>query len=544
MFGANETNVEGNPVNLDDDNDDADADGGKMSSSYEMVKMKKPKKGFIENEVVFTDNEMEIETTLKNNIGENLEKVQEEDLNISKILDSSDKDEVCDTPTDKKINDIRSKYQGIFVHDGNNSECGVNSEHDVHGVGENEQCDSLSSPPPTYIADMKIDNRVLAAEKKHYLNPGWKRGCLFPIDNRGLGEHCNVIEQMSTDSDKDRQLLQVLDEVITRNNAAYEIDDGNNDELEGQDDFEGEIEDKDDHDHEDKNKNENENVDKSHSLDLESQQDSHTETNGYGDSNEETHGQQVPIHDVTSQKQIETDSVNVDRDVCTQRHDRVNDKEADSVVTEESDVTSTVVDQCGKGDTDNLIVIEPTQANKDSINSHSGSTDSTNREQHFVYDINTGMAYDICDLNLSSFCQLFLIDSVTTPTGIQYTVTAVQLTTGTAIGPPDTPTTATPSLMNITDQVTPAAPVMDNLPSLHIENCSTVPVDVTPEKHAGEVHVLKVVIEDIDLDVHMKKEPCSDNDDITEHDGQLEQKDQNNNEKCDTEEQKQESDVS
>ena len=98
--------------------------------------------------------------------------------------------------------------------------------------------------------------------------------------------------------------------------------------------------------------------------------------------------------------------------------------------------------------------------------------------------------------------------------------------------------------MNITDQVTPAAPAMDNLPSLHIENSSTVPVDVTPEKHAGEVHVLKVVIEDIDLDVDMKKEPCSDNDDITEHDGQLEQKDQNNNDKCDREEQKQESDVS
>ena len=95
-------------------------------------------------------------------------------------------------------------------------------------------------------------------------------------------------------------------------------------------------------------------MDKSHSPDLESQQDSHTETDGYGNSNEETCRQQVPEQDVTSEKLIETNSVNVECDVCTQKHDGVNGKESDSVV------TSTVVDQHdGQGNTDNLIVIEP-----------------------------------------------------------------------------------------------------------------------------------------------------------------------------------------
>ena len=72
-FGAKEKNVRPDPVHLDDDWDDAG--GGETSSSCEIVKIKKPKKGFIENEVVFTDDEMDIDSTLKNNIGENLEKV-------------------------------------------------------------------------------------------------------------------------------------------------------------------------------------------------------------------------------------------------------------------------------------------------------------------------------------------------------------------------------------------------------------------------------------------------------------------------------------
>ena len=103
--------------------------------------------------------------------------------------------------------------------------------------------------------------------------------------------------------------------------------------------------------------------------------------------------------------------------------------ESDSVV------TSTVVDQCdGQGNTDNLIVIEPSQAKQeakqDSINSDSINTDSTN--QHYVYDVKTGMAYDIRDLDLSSFNQLFLVDTVQTPSGVQHRVTQV------AIATPDT----------------------------------------------------------------------------------------------------------
>ena len=483
-----------------------------MSSSCKMVKIKKKKKGFIENEVVFTDDEMEIDSTLKNNIGENLEKVQEDDLNISKLIDSSDKDEVFDT--DKKIQEMRSTIKGIFmqpdVHDGRD----VSSKHDVHSSG-----DSLSCPPPTYIGGMKIDNRVLDLEKKHCCLPGWRGRSIFPIDNRSSGEHCDVIQKMTTGSTKDRQLLEVLEEVITRNKEEYEIDNGNNEDLEGE--LEHADDDDDDDDIENENTNENK-VDKSHSLDLESQQDSHTETDGYGDSNEETCRQQV-----TSPKITETDSIQVEHDVCTKNHDGENDKESDSVV------TSTVVDQCdGQGNTDNLIVIEPSEAKQevkqDSINSDSINTDSTNK--HYVYDMKTGMAYDIRDLDLSSFNQLFSVDAIQTPSGVQHRVTQIAIATPDTT-PPDITTTEKPLLTNIPVVLTPerpAAPTTDHIPTTEKPLLTNIQVVVTPEKpaapttdnipspQAGEVHVLKMIVEDVDFDdVKVKKEPCSDDDNIS-----------------------------
>ena len=514
-----------------------------------MVKIKKPKKGFIENEVIFTDDEMEIDSTLKKIISE---KIQEDDLNISKLMDSSDKDEVFDT--DKKIQEMRSTYKGIFMQPDVRDGRDVNSKHDVHSSG-----DSLSSAPPTYIGGMKIDNRVLDLEKKHCRLPGWRGRSIFPIDNRGSGEHRDVIQKMTTGTTKDRQLLEVLEDVITRNKEEYEIDDGNNEDLEGEHEHAAAAaaaaDDVDDTENENTNENK---VDKSHSLDLESQQDSHTETDGYGDSNEETCRQQV-----TSPKITETDSIQVERDVCIKNRDGENDKESDSVV------TSTVVDQReGQGNTDNLIVIEPSEAKQevkqDSINSDSVNTNSTNK--YYVYDVKTGMAYDIRDLDLSSFNQLFLVDAVQTPNGVQHRVTQVAIATPDTT-PPDTTTTEKPSLTNIPVVLTPekpAAPTTDNVPTTEKPSLTNIQVVVTPEKpaapttdnipspQAGEVHVLKMIVEDVDFaDVKVKKEPCSDDDNIStesdtktnekkrdeqpnirEHDGQL---NQNDNEKRDRE---------
>ena len=138
------------------------------------------------------------------------------------------------------------------------------------------------------------------------------------------------------------------------------------------------------------------------------------------------------------------------------------------------------------------------------------------------------MAYNINDMDLSSFNELFLIDPYPTPTGVQHRVTKVQLATGTAIvtpntHPQDTTTTTTEkhSLTNAMDNSCevekPAAPTTDNVPSPHTE-----------------VHVLKIIVEDVENGVKMKKELCSKDDNKIEHDRLLEKTD---NEERDGEEQ-------
>ena len=145
-FGIKESNVQGKS---EDDEDDVDEET-ESSASHEEVILKKPKKGFIDNEVIFTDDDTEIDNTLKNNIGEDLGKMNVEDLSISKILDSSDKDEIFEIATEKKsLDDITSQYPGIFVRpkcdvqDSKSDVQDVNSDskRDVQDVNSDSKCD-------------------------------------------------------------------------------------------------------------------------------------------------------------------------------------------------------------------------------------------------------------------------------------------------------------------------------------------------------------------------------------------------------------------
>ena len=113
----------------------------------------------------------------------------------------------------------------------------------------------------------------------------------------------------------------------------------------------------------------------------------------------------------------------------------------------------------------------------------------------------------------------------------------------------------------------PAVPTTDNVPTTEKLSLTNIQVVVTPEKpdaptpdnvvdespQAGEVHVLKMIVEDVDFDaVKVKKEPCSDDDNISsESDAKTNDKkrdeqpnirdrdrqlNQNDNAKCDGEE--------
>ena len=88
------------------------------------------------------------------------------------------------------------------------------------------------------------------------------------------------------------------------------------------------------------------------------------------------------------------------------------------------------------------------------------------------------MAYDIRELDLSSFNQLFLIDPIPTPTGVQHRVTQVQLATGTAIATPDTlPPDTTTTTTTTTTEKPSLTNIMVNLPSPHVDNSCEVTSD-------------------------------------------------------------------
>ena len=57
------------------------------------------------------------------------------------------------------------------------------------------------------------------------------------------------------------------------------------------------------------------------------------------------------------------------------------------------------------------IIIKPSQGNEECNYSHQ-STEATERDKNLVYDFETGEAYDIGDIDFSSFSQLYLIDAV------------------------------------------------------------------------------------------------------------------------------------
>ena len=66
--------------------------------------------------------------------------------------------------------------------------------------------------------------------------------------------------------------------------------------------------------------------------------------------------------------------------------------------------------------------------NRECNNFYRKSTEATERDQNFVYDVQTEKAYDIHDIDFSSYSQLYLIGVVATETGLQPTVTEFNIT--------------------------------------------------------------------------------------------------------------------
>ena len=166
-------------------------------------KPKKPKKGFIDNEL-FSDDNMDIsDDTLKNNI-DTIANLQEEDIELNEIMDDSFKGKKDDTKADKddKLN--------LF----NRSDV----KREKRDVSNTEKCDVQGEDPDAW----RIDNTP------GVFDPRWRiKLRSYPNYNISTGVYKKTLEEMrSSGNVKDKGLLNVLSDVTSsRSGHVSEKDD-------------------------------------------------------------------------------------------------------------------------------------------------------------------------------------------------------------------------------------------------------------------------------------------------------------------------------
>ena len=158
-----------------------DEDEGDTSSSIEVIVIDKPKKGFVDNEL-FSDDNMDISNdTLKNNI-DTIANLQEDDIELSEIMDDSFKGNKNDTKADKddKLNLFnRSGVSNSEKHDVSNSE--------KRDVSNSEKCDVNGEDPDAW----RIDNTP------GVFDPRWRiKMQSYPNCNTSTGLYKKTLEEI------------------------------------------------------------------------------------------------------------------------------------------------------------------------------------------------------------------------------------------------------------------------------------------------------------------------------------------------------------
>ena len=189
-FGANESNVQGSFVVVDDDDDEEEEVMDENTSSEEYVKLRKPKKGFIKNEIVYSDDDnFSHDETLRNNLNI-AESTIDSALNAIENLNKSDL--MDDKELNKDKRDVHNQKQ----------------ERDAQNQQENR--------------DVQNEN-----DKKYYYDPNWReRIGSWSVDNRGFGRHNEVLENMAAGNEQDQALIGVLNQVVA--NQDMTLDYGEN----------------------------------------------------------------------------------------------------------------------------------------------------------------------------------------------------------------------------------------------------------------------------------------------------------------------------
>ena len=188
-FGVPERNIQGKSTMHD--NEDEVQEAGSSGSSTEKVVIKKPKTGFINNELFPADDEEISDTTLNNNISVALAQIEEEDIEVNQLVDCDVRD--CDVTN----HDVTTPDKmNLFNHD---RKVLFHTDDDEY----------------------RVDTTPGIIDKR------WRIKCnSYPVDNRGFGQHREVLDKMEGGDTRDKNLIQILHDVI---NPEENEDDGDYD---------------------------------------------------------------------------------------------------------------------------------------------------------------------------------------------------------------------------------------------------------------------------------------------------------------------------
>ena len=172
------------------------------------VIIKKPKKGFIDNEL-FPDDSLDVSyDTLKNNINKSISRLEADDIDVDHIMeDDGNRDVTAGADTDRDVT------VGYSDHDVTVSDADVPKRDPMNLFARNR-------PDPVFTDD--DDYQI--ERTPGVIDPKWRiRTNSYPINNRGFGQHDAVLQQMTQGDEHDKQLMQVLSHVVSQITAVSSV---------------------------------------------------------------------------------------------------------------------------------------------------------------------------------------------------------------------------------------------------------------------------------------------------------------------------------
>ena len=220
-FGVTEHNVKGGSTSVHDEDDDIQEVDS--SSSTDKVIIKKPKTGFIDNEL-FPDDSLDVSyDTLKSNINKSISRLEADDIDLDNIIkDDGIVDTDCDVTVGDTDHDETLGYSDcdVTVSDADVPKCDVTvSDADVP-KRDPMNLFARNRPDPVFTDD--DDYRI--DRTPGVFDPKWRiRTNSYPIDNRGFGQHDAVLQQMTQEDEHDKHLMQVLSHVVSQSTAVSSV---------------------------------------------------------------------------------------------------------------------------------------------------------------------------------------------------------------------------------------------------------------------------------------------------------------------------------